>query len=238
VKGRGRQVVWLVVLSVWLTAAPVPAGAHRLDEYLQATRLSLDVDRVGLEIDLTAGVAVAAEVYDWIDTNRDGQIARAEGEAYAGEMLRSVALSVDGRPVPITLIEIRVPPVRDMRLGIGAVQVRATANVPAAISAGPHRLSYFNTHRSDTSVYLVNALVPADPRIHIAGQQRDRAQHGLTLDYTVAAAPSAQTWSLVAALVIAGGLGVTRRPRTNARRDAMSSPRVVDVKPACCGDEN
>ncbi len=204
------------VVGVWLST-PAPAGAHRLDEYLQATRLSIDTDRVSLEIDLTAGVALAPEVIAWIDANRDGQISSAEGEAYARQLLRSVVLSVDGRPVPVTLVEIRFPPLRDMNLGVGTIRVRATAKL-SATGAGRHQVSYVNTHRPDSSVYLANALVPADPRIQIAGQRRDSAQHGLTLDYTVRSdAPWARTCSLLAGLAMAGVLGVTRWPRTKAR---------------------
>ena len=44
---------------------------------------SIDIERVDLEIDLTAGVAVASNVFAWIDTNRDGEISQAEGESYA-----------------------------------------------------------------------------------------------------------------------------------------------------------
>jgi hypothetical protein len=205
-----RLLVWFAVLGVGL-AAPVPAGAHRLDEYLQATRLSIDVARVGLEIDLTAGVALAQEVFASIDANRDGEISGGESEAYAREMLRAVVLSVDGRTVPVALNEIHVPPLRDMSVGTGTIQLRATANV--ATGAGRHHLSYANTHRSESSVYLVNALVPTDPRIEIAGQQRDRAQHGLTFDYTVAVDERwTRTWSLLAALAMIGVLGITRRP--------------------------
>jgi hypothetical protein len=217
-----RLFLSFAVLGVWL-ATPAPAGAHRLDEYLQATRLSIDLERVGLEIDLTAGAAVAPEVFASIDANLDGQISNAEGEAYARQMLRSVLLSVDGRPAPITLVEIRVPPFRDMTLGVGTIQVRATANVSAA-GAGRHQVSYFNAHRSEASVYLVNALVPANPRIQLAGQRRDRTQHGLTLDYTVMAdARWTQIYSLLAGLAMAGALALTRRPRTNARSQRTAS---------------
>jgi hypothetical protein len=182
---------------------------------MSALRDSHRTDR--LEIDLTAGVAVAPQVFAWIDTNRDGQISNAEEEAYARQVLGSVALSVDGRPAPITLVEIRIPPFRDMNLGVGTIQVRATASVSAA-AAGRHQISYFNAHRSESSVYLVNALVPTDARIRIAGQWRDRAQHGLTLDYTVRGdAPWARTCSLLAGLAMAGVLVFTRRPWRHAR---------------------
>ncbi len=200
-----RLLTSCAALGAWLATLP-PAGAHRLDEYLQATRLSVDTERVDLEIDLTAGVAVASEVFAWIDTNRDGEISNAEGEAYARTVLRCVVLKVDGRPVPINLVETSFPQFRDMSLGVGTIRLRATAKVPAA-SAGPHQVAFLNTHRTESSAYLVNALVPANPRIQLADQRRDRAQLGLTLDYTVMAdAPSARTFVLLAGLLMAGCL--------------------------------
>src|SRR5689334_6761081 len=120
----------LAVLGACLMLVPC-ARAHRLDEYLQATLISIDIDHVDLEMELTAGVAKAAEVFSWIDTNRDGGISETEGQAYAREMLRSVALSVDGKSVPVTLIESRFPQFRDMSLGVGSIRLRASAKIPA-----------------------------------------------------------------------------------------------------------
>jgi hypothetical protein len=204
------------VLGAWLATLP-PASAHRLDEYLQATRLSINLERVDLEIDLTPGVAVASTILSSIDTNRDGEISSAEGEAYARRMLRSVALSVDGLPAPVVLVETRFPPLRDMSLGVGTIQLRATAKVPAA-GTGRHQISYLNTHRPESSVYLVNALVPANPRIQIADQRRDRAQHGLTLNYTVTSdATPGRTFALLAGLFLAGRLLLLCRHAFNRR---------------------
>ncbi len=191
-----------IILFAVLSASP--AGAHRLDEYLQATRLSVDLERVDLEIDLTPGIAIASKVLGWIDTNRDGEISSAEGEAYAREMLRSVVLKVDGWPVPIQLVGASFPEFRDMGLGVGTIRLRAIAKVPAA-GSGRHQISFLNTHQSGESVYLVNALVPENPRVHLGEQRRDFAQHGLTLDYTVASdAPSDRGFELLAGLMFAG----------------------------------
>ena len=188
-----------VVACVWLASLPL-AGAHRMDEYLQATRLSIDVEQVDMEIDLTPGVAMASEVFGWIDTDRDGEISQAEGDAYAREVLRSVALSIDGLPSGIKLVDARFPPFREMSLGMGTIRLRATAKVRAG--AGRHRISFLNTHRPESSVYLVNALVPANRRIQLGDPQRDSAQHGLTLDYTVIArTPPVWACALVAGLV-------------------------------------
>lgn len=201
----------VATLGVWL-ACPASAGAHRLDEYLQATRVSIDVDRVGLEIDLTPGVSVAPQVLASIDTNGDGQISASEGEAYARQMIGSVSLLVDGRPEPVTLVEHRFPDVRDARLGVGTIRLRATAKL-SATTVGRHQVSYLNAHRPQGSVYLVNALVPENTRIRIADQQRDQAQHGLTVNYRVR--PWTPGW-LLAGLAMVGALVVTRKPRSNS----------------------
>jgi hypothetical protein len=179
-----------------------------LDEYLQATRLSIDIEHVDLEIDLAAGVALASNVFASIDANHDGEISGVEGEAYARQMLRSVVLKVDGCPVPVTLAGTSFPQFRDMSLGVGTIRLRATAKVPSA-GAGRHQVSFLNTHQAESSVYLVNALITENPRIQLGDPRRDRAQHSLTLDYTVRAeAPSLldRTFALLVGSVMIGWL--------------------------------
>jgi CubicO group peptidase (beta-lactamase class C family) len=193
-----------------LTAAPA-ARAHRLDEYLQATRLAIDTHRVDLEIDLTPGVAVASKVLSWIDRDGNNEISPAEGDAYARQMLRAVTLSVDGSPARIELMETRFPQTDDMNQGVGTIRLRASATVPA-MGAGRHRIQFLNAHRSELSVYLVNALAPADRRIRIEDQRRDRAQHSLTLDYTVEGeTPPLRILTFIGALILVARLVLLSR---------------------------
>src|SRR6266508_1179336 len=145
----------LAVLVGWLGCV-APAAAHRLDEYLQATRVTIDGDRVDLEIDLTAGANIASRIWALIDTDHDGRITDVEAETYAQQVLRAIRLDVDGRRTPVTLTAREFPGSHEMSLGVGTIHLRATAAVSAA--AGRHQLAYLNTHLPDTSVYLVNAL--------------------------------------------------------------------------------
>jgi hypothetical protein len=188
---------------VWL-AMPVKATAHRLDEYLQATRLSVERDHIELEIDLTAGMNVATQVFGLIDTNHDGQISTAEGEAYAQSVLRSVALSVDGRTVPMKLLDSHFPEFQDMAAGIGTARLRVSAAFPST-GSGRHQIYFRNTHQSEIGVYLVNALIPADKQIQITGQRRDYLQHELTIEYEVV---TDSQWSSLWWLAVALGMGI------------------------------
>jgi hypothetical protein len=125
-------------------------------------------------------------------------------------MLHAVTLSVDGRPAPVILLDSRYPEFQEMQLGVGVIRLHATAGVPAA-GAGRHSVSYSNTHRADKSVYLVNALVPEDSRIQIGEQRRDRAQHGLTLNYDMTVSEAqARTYWLLTAFAMVAFLGAAR----------------------------
>jgi hypothetical protein len=139
-------------------------------------------------------------------------------------MLGSVVLKIDGRPVPVNLIDSSFPQFRDMRLGVGTIRLRATAHVPA-VSAGHHQVSFVNTHRTESSVYLVNALVPSNPRIQLAEQRRDRAQLSLTLDFSVMGdTPSASTFMLLAGLLVAACLFLRWGGPATHRRRALRQP--------------
>ena len=84
-----------------LLPGSAPAEAHRLDEYLQATRLGISRDRVVVELDLTPGVLVAAQVFAMIDRDGDARVSPVEIEGYARRVLRDLSLSVDDRPCAI-----------------------------------------------------------------------------------------------------------------------------------------
>lgn len=160
-----------------------PAAAHRLDEYLQASRIAIAPDFVAVEIDLTPGVSVASKVVALIDADRDGVLSSAERQAYALLVVGRAQLTVDGAPARLVLAGSEYPAVNDMCAGVGTIHLSARAAVPPT-SAGPHNLDYVNVHQPEMSAYLINALQPG-ARIRIGDQHRDPWQHELRLDYVV-----------------------------------------------------
>jgi hypothetical protein len=173
-----------VALAVVLVQ-PGTAAAHRLDEYLQATRIAVNVDSVDLDIDLTAGVEVAPKVWALVDADGNGKASEAEAETYSNTLLAAMSLRVDDRPCKIGLVASRFPTQADLMSGSGPIHVQARAALrPTA--PGPHRLLFRNTHQPQLSVYLVNALVPLNRAITITSQRRDPKQTQLTMAYTIA----------------------------------------------------
>ena len=69
-----------------LLAAPIPADAHQLDEYVQASKISIARDLVRVELRLTPGVKVLSRVLAVIDTNGDGVLSADEQHAYAARV--------------------------------------------------------------------------------------------------------------------------------------------------------
>ncbi len=172
---------------IWLAAAAalaLPASAHRLDEYLQATRIELSSNRVDLEIDLTPGVEVVSDVLPLMDANHDGSISTTEGDAYAKLLLKAVVLIVDQQRHDLTLNSVHYPAVSEMKSGTGIIHLKASAQF-APVTSGPHQLYYQNQHQTNLSVYLINAYVPKSPAIQISRQKRDERQTEIWIDYTL-----------------------------------------------------
>ncbi|PYS53433.1 MAG: hypothetical protein DMG13_12630 [Acidobacteria bacterium] len=197
---RGTISALLCSIAI-LFAFPAAAGAHRLDEYLQATRLSLGLDRIVVEIDLTPGVDVAP-------------ISEAEARAYATRMLKEIVLDVDGQHQTLTLVSSRFPSFQEMSAGIGTIRIDARAVWPGG--PGRHSLSYQNNHRPDLGAYLVNALLPKNRDIEITEQHRDFLQRGIRLTFNVKSPVDRSTlppWPLAFGLgfTVLVGFGVVSR---------------------------
>ena len=194
-----------------LAVSSRPAASHQLDEYLQAARIAMTPNGLVLEMSLTPGVAVAAKVFALIDRDGDGRASSAEIDNYARQVLKDVVLSVDGQPVQMTVARAESAPFDEIRAGMGTIRLEALAKI-RAMSAGRHQIRLMNTHQPGFSAYLVNALVPSDPAISIAGQHRDALQHGLELDVDVAGWSAATLW----AVLLVGAFATLARHRLGA----------------------
>lgn len=172
------------LLSVLLLVLATDALAHRLDEYLQATRISVATNRIDLSIDLTPGVAIADELLLVIDKDRDGRISDKESAAYAQRVLKDIRIGLDETVLVPGLVDASFPAQDEIRKGLGVIRIKATAYV-APLSPGNHALTLTNAHLPAISVYLVNALAPKDRAIKITKQTRDELQKDYRLEFSV-----------------------------------------------------
>ena len=83
---RSQGVVTLALCASVLIA--MTAYAHRLDEYLQAVRVDLDLTRVEVRLALTPGVDVSDTIVREIDADHDGRLAQGEQAAYVSRGTR------------------------------------------------------------------------------------------------------------------------------------------------------
>ncbi len=176
-----------VAVAIFLLRG-APASAHRLDEYLQATLLSVEKDRVQAEMRLVPGVAVSSFVLASMDTNGDGVISEAERRAYAERVLRDVSLTIDGDVLTPRLISVEFPGVNEMKEGVGEIHIQFSADLPRG--RGNRRLVFLNHHQSRIGAYLVNVLVPRGPDILVVAQNRNEQQSFYQLDYVQAGVAS------------------------------------------------
>ena len=159
-----------------------PAFAHRLDEYLQATTISIEKDRVAGQLRLTPGVAVFPLVIAAIDTDHDGSISNAEQKAYAGRVLADLSLLVDGERLKLQLISTAFPKLAEMKEGLGEMQVDFAASAP--VYGSRHKLVFDNHHLSPMSAYLVNCLASGNQDFQVISQSRNYVQSHYELEYS------------------------------------------------------
>lgn len=166
-----------------------PGFAHRLDEYLQATLISVERGRVDAFMRLVPGIAVSSAVLASIDTNGDGVISEIERRAYAERVLHDLSLSIDGHRLSARLTSVDFPQIEEIKEGLGQIQIQFSADLPPG--RGSRKLVFENHHQSAISVYLMNCLLPRDHDIHILAQNRNENQSSYQVNYAQADARSA-----------------------------------------------
>lgn len=180
----------------------VSPSAHRLDEYLQAARVSLERTQVTLEVDLTPGASVADGIIALIDRDGDSKVSPIEARSYGQDVLGDVVLDLDGRAVELTLAHVEVPSIDEIRHGVATIQLRAVGGVEQRMSRRRH-LRVRNNHHAGSSVYLVNAMIPSDAGISVLGQTRDAKQRDVRIDYDIRPRwPKYVYWPVVGAVAM------------------------------------
>jgi hypothetical protein len=159
------------------------ASAHRLDEYLQATTISLERDRVRLTMRMTPGEAVSRRIIQGIDTDGDGVVSKPEERAYCNRVLRDITLTVDGKRVTPRLVAFTFPRAAELKKGLAGIRLEFVS----AFSRGSRKLDFENRHQRRIAAYLVNCLVPTDPALRVKSQRRNRNQSKYELEYVLVA---------------------------------------------------
>ena len=123
------------------------SDAHQLDEYLQATRVSLSRNRVGLEIDLTPGATIAPDrSCATRSRRRQRDFADRGGGVRAARPGRSRP-DVGRASIATTLTHAEVAPIESLRSGIGVIQLRAVGDLDSD-ATGSREVYFRNNHRA------------------------------------------------------------------------------------------
>jgi hypothetical protein len=220
-----RLVLPLVALGV---VSPF-AEAHVLDEYLQATLVSINPGEIRLNINLTPGVEIADQVIRQIDRDGSGSISADEATAYAERLKRDLTARLDGSDAQLQLVAVNAPELPALRTGHGIIQVEFLC-LGGSFGRGSHTLELENSHFPKLGAYLINAARPQSQSIQIISQKRNPNQSSGAIDFaytppTTASRRAAMAVTLMALLVLAGAL-VWRM-----RVSIASAMRAVDTPP-------
>lgn len=159
------------------------AQAHSLDQYLQASYVTLTPTTIELEVDLTPGVLVAAEAIASLDLDGDGVIDDAEASTYAAAIIDGIDLRVDDAPIELVVDGIQVPSMLVLQAGSGTIVVSARGTLPDDLE-GTHRVTLENRNTATGITYQANAFVARGADITLGPQERSSDQQRLAVDAT------------------------------------------------------
>jgi hypothetical protein len=174
----------VLLLVAGLVALPFGVIAHRLDEYLQATLVTIEPGEVRLQLNLTPGVDIANQVLALIDRNRDGLISSNEAAAYSELLKRDLVLRLDQHKIALKPTAVKFPEVAELRTGWGVIQIEFSGSI-GPLTAGTHKLGLKNRHLPALSVYLFNAALPGPGSLQITAQKRNRNQSNGEIEFSV-----------------------------------------------------
>jgi hypothetical protein len=189
-----RVVITALALASW------PCSAHRLDEYLQATTISLSRSRIRLEMRLVPGVAVAPMILKTLDSDGDRVFSDAEQDQYVKRLRRDLDVTLDGQPLSLHLTSKTFPSIADMEEGRGAIRLSFEAEI-VDTRGGARELRFENRHWRPIGAYLVNVLTPEDPDIRVVAQTRNFEQSSYRLSYSLSSRNPMYTWFAAAAML-------------------------------------
>ncbi|MBO1326572.1 hypothetical protein K2X14_15525 [Acetobacter sp. TBRC 12305] len=166
-----------------LLGLPASAQAHRLDEYLQATTVTLARDHILLHLRLTPGVDVAESIIRQIDRNGDGRLSFAERRSYVWQVTQRLSFSLNGHSDRLLTEVAKFPSLTAIRTGTGVIDLQI--RIKTSLQKGNYHLAYTNRGAGPETVWLVNCLQPQDPAIHIVQQKRSENQSSYMLDFSI-----------------------------------------------------
>lgn len=176
-------------ITLLLLLSGSTAYAHRIDEYLQATIVSLSEGRMEASMRLIPGTLVAGSIISAIDMDNDGTFSPTEQRAYAQRVIADLAISLDGHALQPQLTSWGFPQPEQMREGLGEIHIEYAVALPNGNTS--RQLILSKQHLSSNSVYLMNVAMPDDHRIHVLAQKRNQQQSIYELDYQQNTTPAA-----------------------------------------------
>ncbi|PQO25578.1 hypothetical protein C5Y96_24920 [Blastopirellula marina] len=195
-----RVIGIVILLQVVLACLAISVSGHELDEFTQATLISISPKEVRLYVNLTPGVEVAEQFIQRVDRNKNGEILREEGAEYADSFLRDLSVSLDGQDLEIRVAEFQIPDPAELRTGWGMAQIELATPL-FTLSPGEHRLIFENRHSFNGSVYIVNAARPELETIEILEQIRSEEQTQSEICFAYHPPPSEDAyWGAIVAL--------------------------------------
>jgi hypothetical protein len=198
-----RWLLWGLVLAFGSSCVL----AHPADEYVQAAYIELG-SAIDLELDLTPGEQVAAQVLRQIDSNQNQNFEPVELQTYAKTVLTQLQLSLNGQKLRLDFVDVQPPKPQVFLDGGGTIKIYATTTLPP--QAGTYQLEFNNRHSPVKSGYLANVFVQSKA-LRVVAQKRNETQSRYWVEFVQVGFISVWIFPVLIGMLLAAFWGIKKR---------------------------
>jgi ABC-type nickel/cobalt efflux system permease component RcnA len=167
------------------------ASAHPTDELLQLVFVTPTAAGLTIDIQLAPGVLVAPAFLQLVDTDGDHIISQAEAAAYAARVADVLTITIDGRPVPLSVAHTQYPAPAVLSVGGLPILLKLAAHAPQTRAA--RTVTLVDGYRPVKTRTIVNFGPGPDAPVTATSTERGDDGRRLTVRYLPAASAPAAT---------------------------------------------
>src|SRR5215213_3225213 len=154
----GSIFVLITLAALALVSGKRAASAHPLDQLTQQLFVDLRPAELRFTVAVGGGILANELVLSQIDANSDGTLSPAEQSAWLERWGRTLRVTLDGEPVPLSAADLQVsmPAADDFHVGVSPILITFAVPLPTSGLAADHLVAVRNEYLIDRTTYRID----------------------------------------------------------------------------------
>ncbi|WP_133405570.1 DUF1007 family protein [Parashewanella tropica] len=161
------------------------AYSHPHTNVKQQALLSVGLDKVALTIRVVPSFDEGAEIFDTIDSNKNGVVSDKEANAFSTKVMNKVRLIQGDKRVKLNLKSVHIPSMIQVSSGLGVIELKADGKLSLKKST-TDKVTFSVNYEDLSHDWFIQPFYFKDLTTHFKHIEINRRHHGTFLEMTLA----------------------------------------------------